>query len=881
MLALLLTALAGELAGQSVAWQPGAGSLAFGQVSQLQLVFENCKPDGNPTLPRVDGLEIQYSGSGSSFTMENMSITRKEVLSYSVRPTKRPEVRIPAFEVATNKGTLRVPAATYSVGNATIGQSAVPLSQVARATLTPADGAFWAGEVFPITYKLDIAQRYRPRQPGPINWNPAPLTTEDWGQPQQFESQSGGEARIGLIYKTRGYIGKPGTYTISSTSQDIVLLVGSSGNAFSFPFSSPEMVQQTVTSNRPRLTIKPLPDGAPPSFSGAVGQFTFTAKVVPTSVSVGEPITWTLDLSGTGNWPDISSLPARELSRDFKVLQPQARRTPAKGKLFEGSLTEDAVLIPTKPGSYTLAPVTYTYFDPDSGTYQTVKTKAVTVTITPLNSSELASQPLLAPPAGAAGGSAAASPGTQLAAPPSAPAAIPRDPLPGAEFGLVPLSTHGVSFWLLVSVLWLVPAWLLLAAWRSRQTDPQRARRLARGRLFQTLQHLGETAVGPARHEALHAWQRDAAVLLGIDHAAPHPAMLAGRIQSPSNQPASDGDLDHWIRLWTEADRTLYGERGELPVDWTVRAEAALQATRVPGWQPATLFKLGNLMPWFRATPVRAPRHEAGKVISTLTMLLVLACLWHPARAAAAGPAPAAPPGSLQAYSSPLAAYRAGNFAAAEQAWRAAIARHPTDWVAHHNLALALAQQDQWPEAAAHWTSAFLLDPRNESVRWHLALGYERAGYTPPDLGEFADASGPHLLARLASPAEWQWLLVIAGAVFSLGLLLLLLRAYRRPARWMRPAAFSGLGAGLLLALLALLSLHFYGIAGNPRSAMAWHQVLLRSIPTEADTQQKTSALPAGSIGVVDKTFLGWVQLAFPNGQTGWVRRDDIVWLYR
>ena len=81
--------------------------------------------------------------------------------------------------------------------------------------------------------------------------------------------------------------------------------------------------------------------------------------------------------------------------------------------------------------------------------------------------------------------------------------------------------------------------------------------------------------------------------------------------------------------------------------------------------------------------------------------------------------------------------------------------------------------------------------------------------------------------------------------------------------------------------LAAVTSLHFYGDTADARAAIAWHQVLLRSIPTEADTQQKTSSLPAGSLAVVDKTFLGWVRLAFPNGQTGWVRQEDIVWLYR
>jgi hypothetical protein len=35
-----------------------------------------------------------------------------------------------------------------------------------------------------------------------------------------------------------------------------------------------------------------------------------------------------------------------------------------------------------------------------------------------------------------------------------------------------------------------------------------------------------------------------------------------------------------------------------------------------------------------------------------------------------------------------------------------------------------------------------------------------------------------------------------------------------------------------------------------------------------------------GSVAVVTKTFLGWQQLTFENGQTGWVRKDDLVPLW-
>ncbi len=321
-LSLLLAASLGMF-GQSVSWQPGAGSLAFEQVSQLQLVFENCQPKGQPDLPAVDGLVMQYTGSGSSFSMENANITRKYILSYAVRPTKRPEVRIPGFTVETDKGPQRVPSATFAVGNATLGRNAVPIESAVSVKLTPESGEYWAGEVFPLEYTLEIAQRFRPRQPGPIKWDPAPLTVEDWGQPE-ITTRAGTEPRVVLTYRSRGCLSTPGTYRIPAASQDVVLVVDSGGNLFSFPFSSPEMVQHTVTSNQPMFKVKPLPGGAPAGFAGAVGQFTITSKVVPTTVAVGEPITPGPSISpAPATGPIFTVSPAAKCPRTSRCCSPR------------------------------------------------------------------------------------------------------------------------------------------------------------------------------------------------------------------------------------------------------------------------------------------------------------------------------------------------------------------------------------------------------------------------------------------------------------------------------------------------------------------------------------------------------------------------------
>jgi hypothetical protein len=71
-------------------------------------------------------------------------------------------------------------------------------------------------------------------------------------------------------------------------------------------------------------------------------------------------------------------------------------------------------------------------------------------------------------------------------------------------------------------------------------------------------------------------------------------------------------------------------------------------------------------------------------------------------------------------------------------------------------------------------------------------------------------------------------------------------------------------------------------MAADTRAVVVWRAGILRSIPTEADVSQKTTPLPAGSVAIADKAFLGlrWIRIAFPNGETGWIPRGEAVFLW-
>ena len=842
---------------QTVRWSPGAGTLAFNQLSELSLVFEDCEPSGTVTPPAVPTLTFSppNRSESTSFTVINGKATRSRTITYTyrVRPTDRTPVTIPAFQIDTDKGRQPVASASFQIGDATVGQSGLSLENIAKSRFTLPVGRVWAGEVFPLAYSLNVSRRYLYLLGSDPEWDPAPLVVEPWAKPEQLETVVDNESRITVLYKTRAFAKAPGPVSLKPVTQLVNLATGSSGFTV---FARPSLEQFAITSEPAAFDVRPLPAPAPAGFTGAVGKFTLDSKVVPLTATVGEPVTWTLTLEGTGNWPDIPGLPSRSLSKDFSLVQPQAKRVNKDNSLFEASITEDLVLIPTKPGSYTLGPVSFTVFNPSTGAYQTLTTKPVTLKISPAagittNAQHPTSnlQPSTSDPLDV---------GRSTLYVERSPSALPPDPLPPAGASLPPLSSRAVLIALLSTLLLPLAAWIILALRRARLTDPDRPLREAHIRLLDTLKRLA--GAPPAAQPALlQSWQRDTAILFRLTSAVPTPADLNRSDIGHSSLVighSSGGSAAEWSVLWSEAERTLYGT-ADLPGNWINRALQALATRRPPAFSAFQLFLPRNLLP-----------------------LLALVLFLLPGGRTVVSAAE-----SSGERERPEAAYARADYPAAETAWRDALKTAPADWSARHNLALSLLQQNRPGEAAAHALAAFVQQPQNPSVRHTVAYAYKSAGISPPPVAQRATLTAR--LASLASPTRWQILLLTSAFLGALALTLTLISAYQRSAsphwslvigHWSFRAALGA--AAFILALAAALSLHTYGPLADTRVVVVATSGTLRSIPTDLDTQKSTS-LSAGTIALADKTFLGWTRLQFPDAQTGWIRTESLVPLWR
>lgn len=132
-----------------------------------------------------------------------------------------------------------------------------------------------------------------------------------------------------------------------------------------------------------QVAVQPLPANAPDDFTGAVGQFTISAEVDRLESLVNEPLNLRVTLTGQGNINNIPD-PTWPEPDNWRIFESTASVNSEITKgVVGGTRYYELLLIPGKAGEYTWPALTYSYFDPELGEYQTAMTDPIPVTILP------------------------------------------------------------------------------------------------------------------------------------------------------------------------------------------------------------------------------------------------------------------------------------------------------------------------------------------------------------------------------------------------------------------------------------------------------------------------------------------------------------------
>ena len=202
----------------------------------------------------------------------------------------------------------------------------------------------------------------------------------------------GRETYNGKVYETRvlyDYLLYPqqvGSLTIDPVAMTVVAqVVVQSRNADPFFGGGREVfnVPRKVQSQRATVTVKPLPSGAPSSFSGAVGRFTMDTQLPSERIAANSGATFTVKISGTGNLTFVQApkLPLPTSFEQYNVKTTESINTSATG--ISGYRQFEYPFIARAEGTYDIEPIEFTYFDPQRVQYVTLRSKPLTLEITP------------------------------------------------------------------------------------------------------------------------------------------------------------------------------------------------------------------------------------------------------------------------------------------------------------------------------------------------------------------------------------------------------------------------------------------------------------------------------------------------------------------
>ena len=342
---------------------------------QIALTIELNSANQNqptPVLPPLTGFNIVGQSSASQVSIVNGVVNAKLIYNYRLQPTQTGDLTIPSItQTVDGQSYTSEPIAI------TVAQGAAPTATpppISADTVTELNGqdffaegvvdnaAPYLGQQLTYTFRFYQAVRLA----GQAQYD-APSFTGFWNEQQpdqkQYLIQTAGRTYQVTELNTLLFPTIVGPTEIEPAQLSISGLNGPLGT-------------QAVPVN-----VLALPDNAPDDFNGAVGQFTIAAEIDQTETQVNEPLTLRVTLGGTGNIPSLPDPIWPEIDGWRAFDDSSSMNSAVQEGLMGGSRVYQRLLVPGRAGDFSLPPISYSYFDPASGQYQTIATESIAVTI--------------------------------------------------------------------------------------------------------------------------------------------------------------------------------------------------------------------------------------------------------------------------------------------------------------------------------------------------------------------------------------------------------------------------------------------------------------------------------------------------------------------
>src|SRR5438067_12347837 len=384
---------------------------AVGETVHLEIRVAGARGADAPENIMVDGLEIRRTGTSQRIEMNNLNLTSSVIYDYTVMPLRAGRFTIPPQTIRVGNNSLRTPALTLNVADAPGRSSdarpgrdaaAASASSLVFAELIVPSKTAYVGEIVPVQVRMGFDPRVRPRLVEPPEITGQGFTAQKLQQSGENTETISGRPYEVVTFKTAIAAARAGRFEIGPVKAKAQVVVPRRQSAprsrprspfdlfdrddpfsdpfFSNPFSQlGERREVEIKSEPVALEVKPLPKNAPPSFSGAIGNFTMATDANPKSLQVGDPITVTSTLSGRGNFDRVNA-PVIEDERGWHKYPPSSKFKQDDEVGISGTKTFETVLSPNEK-KQALPVLAFSYFDPAKEHYVTLRGEPFATTV--------------------------------------------------------------------------------------------------------------------------------------------------------------------------------------------------------------------------------------------------------------------------------------------------------------------------------------------------------------------------------------------------------------------------------------------------------------------------------------------------------------------
>jgi hypothetical protein len=399
--------------------------LAAGEPGQLSIRVDDT---ASPPDVKIAGASVRYSGQMSQMTIINGSPSQATTFMYTVVPAHAGPLDVPAIAVATEHGTARTAPLHATVEAASASAPTAPRMSSAQSmpgASARADGAhafvrldvpqkrLYVGQAVPVKIRAYFRGGTAATLEGQPRVDSDAFTLSQLSdKPAQTEVELRGERYLqvtwtGVLSPAKPHAGALGVtlpvelaYRVHQEHPHRTLRDVFGGDPFAGdPFADSFLDQEDpfedmldegevqhqhvdLRGSAGAIEVSELPvDGRPAGFTGAVGTFALAVDPPAGDARVGEPVTLTARVTGTGNF-DRVALAGVPRSSELETYDLKSTWEPGATPLT-GTKTFTQTLVPRKPGELAVPSLELAYFDPAKRAYETVHTQPFTLRVAP------------------------------------------------------------------------------------------------------------------------------------------------------------------------------------------------------------------------------------------------------------------------------------------------------------------------------------------------------------------------------------------------------------------------------------------------------------------------------------------------------------------